>query len=168
MSHADCLVTSTVILPMLFLVGRVSLESLSLEFSESNGSVAVCAVINGLPAGGLGTDVDLSFGIVSASAGIYMSSTIQYSMCISISFHRLLVEGEDFVVSSPISQTFSSGSTGNGDMVCIGISIVDDDIYEAAQEFIVNITSVSPPSAVIMGTPSSTTATIRDNQGVCY
>jgi hypothetical protein len=123
-------------------IGRVSLESLSLEFSESNGSVAVCAVINGLPAGGLGTDVDLSFGIVSASA----------------------VEGEDFVVSSPISQTFSSGSTGNGDVVCIGISIVDDDIYEAAQEFIVNITSVSPPSAVIMGTPGSTTATIQDNQ----
>ena len=72
------------------------------------------------------------------------------------------------MVSSPILQTFSSGSTGNGDVVCIGISIVDDDIYEAAQEFIVNITSVSPPSAVIMGTPGSTTATIQDNQGVCY
>ena len=89
-------------------------------------------------------------------------------MCISVFFHRLLVEGEDFVVSSPILQTFSSGSTGNGDVVCIGISIVDDDIYEAAQEFIINITSVSPPSAVRMGTPSSATASIRDNQGACY
>ena len=82
MSHADCLVTSTVILPMLFLVGRVSLESLSLEFSESNGSVAVCAMINGLPAGGLGTDVDLSFGIVSASAGIHNTIIFYVYICL--------------------------------------------------------------------------------------
>ena len=74
-------------------------------------------------------------------------------------------EGEDFVVTSPISKTFSSISTTNGDVMCIGIGIVDDDVYEEDQQFIVNITSVSPVSAVIMGTPSITTVTIQDNQG---
>lgn len=123
----------------------------------------VCTVINGLPSGGLGTDVDVNFGIFSASAGMYLSNT-NFHMCI-YGIHCFAVEGEDFVVSSPTTQTFIGGITGNGNLMCIGISIVDDDIYEEEQQFLVNITSVSPPSAVMMGTPSTTTVTIQDNQG---
>ena len=38
--------------------------------SEGDGSVDVCAVISGLPAGGLGTDIAVDFNVTGYSAGI--------------------------------------------------------------------------------------------------
>ena len=48
--------------------------------------------------------------------------------------------------------------------------VIDDDIYEEDQEFNVSITAVSPPSAVVIGSVSSVTKTLRDNQGtyMCF
>ena len=38
-------------------------------YSEDDGTVEVCAVISGLPAGGLGTDVIVDFDVDGLSAG---------------------------------------------------------------------------------------------------
>ena len=38
--------------------------------SEGDGSVDVCAVISGLPAGGLGTDIAVDFNVTGDSAGM--------------------------------------------------------------------------------------------------
>lgn len=50
-------------------VSSVSLDIENLVYSEDDGSVEVCAVISGLPAGGLGTDVIVDFDVVGLSAG---------------------------------------------------------------------------------------------------
>ena len=77
----------------------------------------------------------------------------------------LLVLGEDYTIASPLSLTFNS-STTNGDSVCLRIGIIDDDIYEEEQTFVVSITDVSPPSVAVLGSSSSITQTIQDNNGL--
>ena len=73
------------------------------------------------------------------------------------------VEGEDFTVVLPVALIFN---TDSGDRLCFEISIIEDDIYEEDQQFIVNITSVSPSSAAGIGPISSVIKTIRENQGI--
>ena len=79
-------------------------------------------------------------------------------------------EAEDFTVLTPVTLTFSSGVTANGNAVCVMFDVIDDDIYEEDQEFNVSITAIFPPSAVVIGSVSSVTKTIRDNQGtyMCF
>ena len=62
--------------------------------------------------------------------------------------------------------TFLSGTTINGDTQCAEIQIVDDDIYEEDEVFLVSISTVMPSSAAMIGTLSSIANTIQDNQGM--
>ena len=66
---------------------------------------------------------------------------------------------------SPVSLTFDVDS---GDSLCFEIDVIEDDIYEEDQQFVVNVASVSPSSAAVVGTTSSVTKTIRDNQGTYF
>ena len=49
--------------------------------------------------------------------------------------------------------------------MCLQIDIIDDDIYEEDQQFSVSITAVSPSTVALIGTESSVTKTIQDNNG---
>ena len=60
--------------------------------------------------------------------------------------------------------TFPSGMTENGDNQCVEIQIIDDDIYEEDEVFLVSISTVMPPSSVMIGT-QSINKTIWDNAG---
>ena len=85
-------------------------------------------------------------------------------VCDTIVF--LSVEEEDFEILSPVSVVFnSSGNVANGDNLCLGLGILEDDIYEEDQLLNVSIVSVSPSSAATVGTEKSV-ITIEDNGGV--
>ena len=60
---------------------------------------------------------------------------------------------------------FSSGNSFDNDSVCIVINIVEDDVYEGSEEFLVIIASVSPLSAAAIGEPSTVLKNIQDNNG---
>ena len=93
----------------------------------------------------------------------------EYSLtCISYISLPFSVEGEDFAISSSLSPSFASGSTANGDTVCITVDIFQDDIYEEEQLFSVSITSVSPSSTAVVGAVSSVNKTIEDDSGGFY
>ena len=59
----------------------------------------------------------------------------------------------------------SDGNVANGDTLCLGLGILEDDIYEENQLLNVSIVSVSPSSAATVGTDKSV-VTIEDNGGV--
>ena len=61
--------------------------------------------------------------------------------------------------------TFESNNTINGTTKCIQINIVDDDIYEEDEVFLLNITNVMPSSAAVIGAMQQVTKTIQDNMG---
>ena len=132
--------------------------------SEGNGSVDVCAVISGLPAGGLGVDIAIDLNFTGDSAGLLCCTQV-----ISTYLHFIfLVMGEDFSVASSVTVVFSSsGDIMNGDTVCVTVDILDDDIYEKNQDFFVKITAIAPPSAAVAGIPDIITKTIQDNGGWC-
>ena len=63
------------------------------------------------------------------------------------------------------SVTFQSGSTANGDTLCVQIDIEDDDIYEENEVFLVGINTITPSSAAMTGATPQATKTIQDNMG---
>ena len=67
-------------------VALVSLDLSSPVCSEGNGSVDVCAVISGLPAGGLGTDITVEFDVIGSTAGIEEDTGICVVKCSLYSF----------------------------------------------------------------------------------
>ena len=69
----------------------------------------------------------------------------------------------DFTLASTV--TFLGGLTYNGDTQCVEIQIVDDDIYEEDEVFLVTISTVTPSSAVTIVAPSNVTKTLQDNEG---
>ena len=144
-------------------VAVISLQSTSPIFSE-NSVVNVCAEIQELPAGGLGTDITVDFRVDGFSAGtleniVFLCILLWYNLCFS-------VEGEDFEILSSLSMVFNSdGNVANGDTLCLGLGILEDDIYEENQLLNVSIVSVSPSSAATVGTDESV-ITIEDNGGV--
>ncbi|CAI8048181.1 Sodium/calcium exchanger 1, partial [Geodia barretti] len=87
----------------------------------------------GLPAGGLGCDIIVE--LQTADVGGTNDAT----------------SGSDYTLSVT-SVTFLSGMTINGDTQCAEIQIVDDDIYEEDEVFLVSISTVTPSSAAMIGT----------------
>ena len=142
-------------------LATISLQPTSATYAEGN-VVNVCAEIQELPAGGLATDITVDFLVEGFSAGM-----LERTGGASMRYYCLfLVEEEDFEILSPVSVVFnSSGNVANGDTLCVGLSILEDDIYEEDQLFNVSIVSVSPPSAATVGTDKSV-ITIEDNGGV--
>ena len=66
----------------------------------------------------------------------------------------------DFTAPTPFTVTFASGTLSDGTMTAM-IATMDDAIAEGDEVFTVAITSTSP--AVTVGTPSSVSVTITDN-----
>ena len=62
---------------------------------------------------------------------------------------------------------FASGNNGNVKTEIIQISVTDDDVYEESEQITVNISSVEPSSAAVIGEPHSNTYTVLDNDGSC-
>ena len=89
------------------------------------------------------------------------------SRCVKI-FSSLSDDPEDFSVTTSTYVTFPSGTTSDGDSQCITIDIVDDDIYEEDQHFMVEIKSATPTTSASVGSPNSASVTIQDNNGLCY
>lgn len=61
--------------------------------------------------------------------------------------------------------TFTSGTTSNGDRVCVDIILPEDDVYEEDEEFTITIKSVSPSTAALAGSLSSITIILQDING---
>ena len=71
--------------------------------------------------------------------------------------------GSDYILLST-AVTFDSNTTF-GDIQCIEIQIVDDDIYEEDEDFLVTISTIVPSTAAVPGPVSQVTKTIQDNAG---
>jgi hypothetical protein len=74
--------------------------------------------------------------------------------------YNVVMAGEDYVSSSEV-ETFTSGSP-NGSTRCVGISILDDDVLEGEQTFVLTLTTSDPD---VMIRNNVTTITIIDNEG---
>ena len=73
--------------------------------------------------------------------------------------------GSDYTLLST-TVTFESGNNTNfTDSQCIEIQIVDDDIYEEDEDFLVTISTIVPSTAAVPGSVSNVTKTIQDNAG---
>ena len=71
---------------------------------------------------------------------------------------------EDYEFPTPDEIIFASGTTSDGDTVCVSVPINDDDAYEEDEDFSASISSASPTSATMV-TAGSVTKTIQDNAG---
>ena len=58
-----------------------------------------------------------------------------------------------------------SNNVSNSDILCVGIEIVDDDIYEGSEEFLIGIDSVVPPSVASIGASNLLVKNVTDNDG---
>ena len=74
-----------------------------------------------------------------------------------------VADGSDYIATTTMV-TFLSGMTNNESTQCVEIQIIDDDIYEEDEVFLVSISTVMPPSSVMIGT-QSINKTIWDNAG---
>ena len=72
--------------------------------------------------------------------------------------------GSDYTLLST-TVTFESGNTNFMDSQCIKIQIVDDDIYEEDEDFLVTISTIVPSTAAVPDPVSQVTKTIQDNAG---
>ena len=78
----------------------------------------------------------------------------------------LLVAGEDLNVTSPTTElTFSSG-VSDGHSECVQINIIDDDVYEENQQFLVSITRVSTSLPLLAVEELANVYTLEDNGGM--
>ena len=74
-----------------------------------------------------------------------------------------VANGSDYIATTTMV-TFLSGMTNNESTQCVEIQIIDDDIYEEDEVFLVSISTVMPPSSVMIGT-QFINKTIWDNAG---
>ena len=93
-------------------------------------------------------------------------------------------EGGDFVIDGPLYFNFE---TGPGNSACITVNITNDDDYEGAESFAITLSNSSPtkkrsvdhlvrrkrlindfsnPEGPVIGSPSSTTVTVIDPEGI--
>ena len=135
-------------------------------FSEADGTVECCFVITGLPTGGLGCDIVVT--VESLAVGGTMDASMHWTfiviLCLIFCFFLTAAVGSDYALLMTTA-TFESGMTSNGDNQCIQIDIMEDDIYEQDEIFIFRISSVTPSSAAVIGSPMQVTKTIQDNDG---
>ena len=110
---------------------------------------------------GLETNISVFFNLTDMDSACEFSYTniLEYVY----TFVSLASE-EDFEFIPPVMVVFNHDNL-DGDTLCTEIGIVDDDIYEGNEQFLVTITSVFPSSAAIIGTTSSLLKYIEDNGG---
>jgi len=79
----------------------------------------------------------------------------------------------DYSATDPLSITFPAVSSVNGATACANVTIIDDDALEGNHSFTVTVSSLelSPGgvySGLEIGTPSSATINIIDNDGTIF
>ena len=121
----------------------------------------------------VGCDVTVELDVAGDTAGIYniiLHTVHVYPLYLSSRhvkiFSSLSDDPEDFNVTTSTYVTFPSGTTNDGDNECITIAIMGDDIYEEDQQFTVEFESVTPTTAASVGSPSSASVTIQNNNGL--
>ena len=141
----------------------VAFEQTTYTPSEGDGTTQVCVVVSGLPTGGLECEIVVTLATMDGDkAGRVHSWCIVSTVLVSLP-SLLTAVGSDFTVADPLMVTFPTTSA-SGDTACADISILDDDAFEGDHSFTVNLTSTTP-TGVTIGTDSSTTVTIQDNDG---
>ena len=112
----------------------------SILVREDSLPLDVCAVILGVPSGGLETDITVQFAVNNIG---------------------LFVTAADYSVDS-LTAVFLSNQTTNNDITCISVVITDDNVLESETDemITVEISDVSPDLQVLM---MSTTIIILDN-----
>ena len=79
-----------------------------------------------------------------------------------------LAAGDDFQLTESVSVVINNSSiSGNQSKICTRVGIVDDDIYEGSEEFLVDIVSVSPSSVANIRHADPFVKNITDNEGWC-
>ena len=120
-------------------------------------------VVSVVPAGGLECEIVVTLTTMDGDkAGRVHSWCIVSTVLVSLP-SLLTVVGNDFTVADPLTVTFPTTSVSE-DTACADITIVDDDVLEGDHSFTVQLTSTTP-TGVTIGTDSSTTVTIQDNDG---
>ena len=76
----------------------------------------------------------------------------------------------DYGAADPLNVTFSAGSAVTGTTACANVMIIDDDALEGDHSFTVTVSNLelSPGgvyNGLVIGTPSSATVNIIDNDG---
>ena len=141
----------------------VAFEQTTYTASEGNGTTEVCVEVSGVPGGGLECEIVVTLTTMDGDkAGRVHSWCIVSTVLVSLP-SLLAVFNEDFIVADPLMVTFPTTSV-SGDTACAAITILDDDAFEGDHSFTVNLTSTTP-TGVTIGTVSSTTVTIQDNDG---
>ena len=72
---------------------------------------------------------------------------------------------EDYIPPVGFNVTFTADGLTGDTTQCTMISTIDDDILEGDHDFTVMVDSASP-DVVTVGTPSSATATLLDNESM--
>ena len=143
----------------------VAFEQSTYTVSEGDGSTQVCVVVSGVPAGGLESDIVVTLIAMNGDkAGRVHMQLVYCQYRVSTLPSLLTVVGSDFTVEDPLTVTFNSGTTSSGDTACADITVLDDDALEGDHSFTVQLASTTP-TGVTIGTDSSTTVTIQDNDG---
>ena len=75
--------------------------------------------------------------------------------------------GEDYIPTDPFIVTFSGG-TNSSAMECVSVMTVDDEALESNNTFTVGLESATPSPNVDLGSPSSVTITIIDDEGTYF
>ena len=152
----------------------IDLDVGSTVCSEGDGYLDVCAVISDLPAGGLETDFTVFFNITSTAVNSPGIVTDFRKNLVLISFLLFpSAAGDDFQLTESVSVVINNSSVSNGSIsgnqskICTGVGIVDDDIYEGNEEFLVDIVSVSPSSVANIRDADPLFKNITDNEGWC-
>ncbi len=134
---------------------HVSVESM-LSVGEGDGMVRVCATLSALE--DTERNVTISLTTSDGTGILNVKGVLNYSP------HRIAAMVVDDYIRFSSNNTFSSGSIDN-DTRCVDVSIVDDDVLEGNQNFIVTLTTPDPN--VILGNEMTTVAII-DNDGLLF
>ena len=74
---------------------------------------------------------------------------------------------DDYIPPTDFNVTFAADGLMGDTTQCAMISTTNDDVLEGDHDFTVIVDSTTP-DVVTVGTPSSATATLLDNDSMCY
>ena len=157
---------------LFFAVATVSMEQTEYTFDEDSGTVSVCAEII-VPAGGLECDVIATLTLTDGSKASKLDDFLSFVHCSHNTVRYITpvaARDVDYSAADPLSVTFPAVSSVSGTTACANVAIIDDAALEGNHSFTVTVSSLelSPGgvySGLEIGTPSSATINIIDNDG---
>ena len=143
-------------------------------FDEDSGTVSVCAEIMA-PANGLECDVIATLTLTDGSKASKLDDILSFVHCSQTVRYvtPIAARDVDYSAADPLSVTFPAVSSVNGTTACANVTIIDDAALEGNHSFTVTVSSLelSPGgeySGLEIGTPSSATINIIDNDGIVW